>query len=88
MARVVWNNSMDGPPVVDNARSVPKRPVIWWGEIWLLMPDGVRDTRQWRAKRPMLKEQAQDVLRAMLADLIAENGNNAAIDSGFMMMSR
>lgn len=88
MSRITWCNSVGGAPVVDNRRSVPKKPVIWWGEVWLVMPDGSKDTRAWRANQPLSKVQAQSVLHAMLDDLIAENGNDAAIDSGFRMECR
>lgn len=75
-------------PVVDNARSVPRKPVIWHGEIWLTMPGGVNHVRAWRANKPMTKAQAQTTLHQLLADLIDENGNDAAVDSGFWMKSR
>jgi len=79
---------MSGPPAIDNARSVPKKPVIWHGEIWLKLPDGSKDIRLWRSKQPMTRAQAQQTLYLLLDDLIAENGSNVAVDSGFMMMSR
>lgn len=88
LSRITWCNSVGGLPQVDNARSVPKRPVVWWGDVWLAMPDGTKDTRAWRAKQPITRGQAQEVLRAMLDDLIAENGNDTAIDSGFRMECR
>lgn len=88
MTRVVWSNKVGGLPQVDNARSVPKRPVVWWGQVWLLMPEGVRHIRNWRASQPITRQQGQDVLRAMLEDLIEECGNDAAVDSGFMMACR
>lgn len=88
MSLIQWHNSMDGPPVVDNARSVPKRPVIWFGEVWLLMPDGAKHSRGWRSHNKITRQQAQDVMRAMLDDLIAECGKDAAVDSGFRMECR
>lgn len=91
MSLVTWRNSFKGPPVVDGARSVPKKPVVWHGEIWLLIPGtpkNAKHVRAWRATRPITKEHAQEVLAILLAELIAEHGNDAAIDSGFWMMSR
>ncbi|MNR36851.1 hypothetical protein D3C85_1548250 [compost metagenome] len=90
MSLVQWRNSMNGPPVVFGARNVPKKPVIWYGEIWLILPGTppIKDTRQWRSKNPITRQDAQAVLAAMLDDLVAEHGNDAAIDSGFWMRSR
>lgn len=88
MVSVTWSNSVGGHPQVSSARSVPKRPVIWHGTIWLKMPDGTVDRRTWRAQQKVTRQQAQDILRQMLEDLIAENGENAAIDAGFRMECR
>ena len=88
MSRITWCNSVGGMPQVDNARSVPKKPVVWWDEVWLVMPDGTKDTRSWRANHKITRGQAQEVLRAMLNDLIAANGNDSAIDSGYRMECR
>lgn len=87
MSHVFWRNSM-AVPVVENARSVPKKPVIWFGEIWLILPDGEKDTRAWRANKPMTRQQAQTVLAQLLDQLIGEHGIDAAVDSGFFMRSR
>jgi hypothetical protein len=88
MSLVQWHNSMDGPPVVDNARSVPKRAVIWFGEIWLTLPTGEKDTRAWRANKPITRQQAQTVMAQLLASLVGEHGKDAAVDAGFWMRSR
>lgn len=88
MVSVVWSNRVGGLPQVNSARSVPKRPVIWFGEVWLLMPNGLRDMRRWRSKQKVARQQAQDILRQMLDDLIAEHGQDAAIDAGFRMECR
>lgn len=87
LSRVHWRNGMR-VPVVDNARSVPRKPVIWHGEIWLVLPGGVKDTRIWRANNKMTRQQAQTVLHQLLAELIDEHGENTAVDSGFWMQSR
>lgn len=90
MSLVQWRNSMNGPPVVNGSRSVPKKPVIWHGEIWLVMPGNppVKHSLPWRSRQPITRKEAQEVLAILLAELIAEHGNNAAIDSGFWMRSR
>lgn len=88
MSRVTWSNRVGGLPQVDNARSVPKRPVTWFGEVWLLMPNGAKHSRGWRSHNKITRQQAQDVMRAMLEDLIDECGKDAAIDSGFRMETR
>ena len=88
MTRVVWSNQVGGLPRVDNARSVPKRPVIWRGEVWLRMPNGERHARGWRSHNKITRAQAQDVMRAMLDNLIEECGRDAATDSGFRLECR
>lgn len=90
MSLVQWRNSMNGPPVVDGARSVPKKPVIWHGEIWLVLPGNPpeKHSRPWRSRQPITRQEAQQVLALLLAELIAEHGENSAIDSGFWMRSR
>ena len=88
MSRIVWSNQVGGLPVVDNARSVPSRPVIWWGLVWLLLPSGERNTRKWRTKTPVTRQQAQEVLSIMLADLVEECGADSAVDSGFRLECR
>ena len=88
MSRIVWSNRVGGLPVVDNARSVPKKPVIWWGLIWLLLPGGERSQRNWRSQTPITRAQAQAVLAAMLDDLLDECGRDTAIDAGFRLECR
>lgn len=87
MSHIFWRNSM-AVPVIDNARSVSKKPLIWFGEIWLILPDGEKDTRAWRSNKPMTRQQAQTVLAQLLDQLIGEHGSDAAVDSGFFMRSR
>lgn len=88
MSRIVWSNKVGGLPIVDNARSVPKKPVIWWGTVWLRLPNGQKAEAGWRAKHPITRQQAQQVMAAMLADLIADEGEDTAIDSGFTLECR
>jgi hypothetical protein len=88
MPRIVWTNSIGGLPQCNNARSVPKKPVIWHGEVWLRMPDGSRSARSWRASQKITRQDAQQVMAVMLDDLIEECGRDAAVDSGFILESR
>lgn len=67
---------------------LPKKPVSWIGEIWLLMPDGERDIRAWRSNQPITTNQAQTVLGQLLDQLIGEHGKDTAVDSGFWCKSR
>lgn len=85
---VRWCNRMDGPPIVDGKRSVPKKPVIWIGSIWLVLPDGEKVERSWRSNQPITDKQAQAVLGQLLAQMVAEVGSDAAVDAGFWMKSR
>lgn len=88
MARITWCNSVGGLPQCNNARSVPSKPSIWFGEIWLKMPDGTRSARSWRAKQKILRHDAQEILAIMLDELIEECGRDSAIDSGFRLECR
>lgn len=88
MSLVQWHNRMSGPPVVDNARSVPKKPVIWRGEIWLILATGEKDSRAWRSNTPITRQQAQTVMAQLLASLVGEHGRDAAVDAGFWLRSR
>lgn len=88
MTRVVWTNSVGGLPRCNNVRSVPKKPVIWRGSVWLLLPSGERDTRNWKSHNKITREDAQKVLGAVLDSLIAEHGNDTAVDSGYTLECR
>lgn len=87
MCRVFWNNRMTHP-VCDSVRSVPRKPVVWHGSIWLTLPSGECDTRTWRSNGRITRQDAQAVLQALLASLIGEHGNHTAVDSGFTLKSR
>ena len=86
-ARVEWNNSM---PTVYPATSgrLPKKPVVWIGEIWLLLPGGEKDIRSWRSNQPISTAQARTVLGQLLDRLIGEHGKDTALSSGFWCKSR
>ena len=88
MARITWSSSIGGLPQCDNARSMPRKPAIWFGEVWLKMPDKTRSARSWRAQHAITRAEAQDVMAIMLNELIEECGRDAAVDSGFMLQCR
>jgi len=71
---------------------VPRKPVIWFGEIWVAVPaEGGKteyDTRSWRANKPITRQQAQSVLHQLREQLIGEHGSELPFDSGFWMQSR
>lgn len=86
-AQIQWRNSMqDRAPTITGR--LPKKPVIWFGEIYLTMPDGEKDIRAWRSKQPMTCAQARTVLGQLLMMLIDEHGKDSAVDSGFWCRSR
>jgi hypothetical protein len=88
MARVIWTDSVGGLPRCDNTRSVPRKPVLWFGEVWLKMPDKTRSARSWRAQHPITRAEAQEVMAIMLDELIEECGRDAAVESGFRLECR
>lgn len=86
-ARVEWNNEMAGITPRTIGR-LPKRPVIWIGEIWLTLPSGEKDIRAWRSNQPITTAQARTVLGQLLDSLIGEHGKHTATSSGFWCKSR
>lgn len=86
MSLVSWRNGQDAPQV-NGWRNVPRKPVIWHGELWLKLPDGTKVSQTWRARQKIRGSEAIDVVRALLNELVAENGTEA-IDSGFWIQSR
>lgn len=88
MSRITWSNKVGGLPICDNARSVPRKPVVWWGTVWLRLPNGQKAEIGWRSKGPITRSQAQEVMAAMLDDLIKDEGEDAAVDSGFTLECR
>lgn len=87
MSRITWCNSVGGLPVVDNARCVPRKPVVWWGEVWLRLPTGQKASIGWRAQQKITRQQAQEAMAILLDQLVADEGNDA-IDSGFTLECR
>jgi len=86
-ASILWHNCM--PTVYPRVTgALPKKPVMWSGEVFLQMPDGERDTRQWRSNHPITCDQARSVLVRLLEMLIGEHGKDAAVHSGLSCKSR
>lgn len=86
MSKITWVNGQAAPQV-DGWANVPKKPVIWWGEVWLKLPNGDKVAQAWRSRQKIRGSDAMDVIRALLNELVEENGVDA-IDSGFWIQSR
>ena len=86
-ARIDWNNAMPTPTPKTTGR-LPRKPVVWIGEIGLQLPSGEKDIRAWRSNQPISTAQAQTVLGQLLTSLINEHGKNAAVHSWFWCKSR
>lgn len=86
-ARVEWNNSMATTHPATIGR-LPKKPVVWIGEVWMVFPSGEKDIRAWRSIQPITTAQARTVLGQLLDRLIGEHGRDTAVDSGFWCKSR
>lgn len=86
MVRIEWRLHFRSPRT-HGKRFMPKRPVNWKGEMWMKYRDGdqvVTDSREWRTQSPILKDDAVDILRLQLADIVAESGDDA-FDAGFWL---
>lgn len=86
-ARIEWNNEMPTVHPMTRGR-LPKKPVVWIGEIWLTLPSGEKDIRAWRSNQPITTAQARTVLGQLLDSLIGEHGKDSARSSGFWCKSR
>lgn len=86
-ARIEWNNEMPTVHPMTRGR-LPKKPVVWIGEIWLTPPSGEKDIRAWRSNQPITTAQARTVLGQLLDSLIGEHGKDLACSSGFCIRSR
>jgi hypothetical protein len=86
-AKIVWSNDMATLQPQTIGR-LPKKPVIWIGEIWFQVQGGERDIRSWRSNNPITKDQARTVLCQLLDSLIGEHGKDSAVSSGFWCKSR
>lgn len=86
MVRIEWRLHFRSPRT-HGKRFMPKRPVNWKGEMWMKYRDGdqvVTNSREWRSHSPILKDDAVDILRLQLADIVAESGDDA-FDAGFWL---
>lgn len=86
-ARIEWSNEMQTTRPRTIGR-LPRKAVVWIGEIWLLLPSGEKDIRAWRSNQPITTNQAQTVLGQLLDSLIGEHGRDNAKSSGFWLRSR
>lgn len=86
-AFIEWNNNMPTTQPRTVGR-LPKKPVVFIGEIWLTLPSGEKDIRAWRSNQPITTDQARTVLGQLLTSLINEHGKDSAVSSGFWTKSR
>jgi len=66
-ARIEWNNAMPSAQPKTIGR-LPRKPVVWIGEIGLKLPDGELDIRSWRSNQAISTEQAKTVSGASLVN--------------------
>lgn len=84
--RVDWKLHFQKPRI-HGKRFEPKRPVNWRGSVSMTYIDGdqrMTDAREWASPFPLTKDQALDVMRGLLADIIDESGQGA-VDAAFWM---
>lgn len=84
--RVDWKLHYQSPRI-RGKRFAPKRPVNWRGSVsmtYVEKDQRVTDAREWVSPFPLTKDQALDVMRAMLMDILAESGQGA-VDAAFWM---
>lgn len=86
-ARIEWSNDMPTTQPKTIGR-LPRKAVVWIGEIWLTLPGGEKDIRAWRSNQPITTAQARTVLGQLLSGLIGEHGKDSAVSSGFWCKSR
>lgn len=86
-ARVEWNNAMPGTQPRTIGR-LPRKPVVWIGEIGLKLPGGELDIRSWRSNQAISTDQAKTVMGQLLTSLINEHGKDSAVHSWFWCKSR
>jgi hypothetical protein len=90
MTRIYWKSTWANARVrVEGINYLPKRPVVWRGNVWMdFVRGGVieRDAREWKAGSPITQKEGQAILKMMLSDLLEENGNDA-VAAGFEMRS-
>lgn len=86
-ARIEWSSEMHNTLPRTIGR-LPRKAVVWIGEIWLTLPSGEKDIRSWRSNQPITTDQARTVLGQLLTSLINEHGKDSAVSSGFFCKSR
>jgi len=86
-AKIEWNNSMPGTQPRTTGK-LPKKPVVWIGEIGLQLQSGEKDIRSWRSNQAMSCDQARTVLGQLHTSLVNEHGKDSAVHSWFWCKSR
>jgi len=86
MVRIEWKNSFSKVRI-HGKRFMPKRPVNWRGQVWLTYPGATQHERivvDWNTSAPIIRKDAQHILKAMLAEIVEQHGDDA-IDAGFWL---
>ena len=84
--RVDWKLHYQSPRI-RGKRFAPKRPVNWKGGVSMMYRQGeqdVTDSREWVSPFPLKRNEALDVMRALLQDIIEESGQGA-VNASFWM---
>lgn len=87
--RVDWKLNYQSPRI-RGKRFAPKRPVNWKGGVSMGYIEGdqrVTDAREWVSPFPLTRDQALDIMKAMLQDIIDESGQGA-VDAAFWMEAK
>lgn len=91
--KIEWNNGMSSqqPRIVTvqgRHVGIPKKPVVWIGELWFQVAHGERDIRAFRSNGPITQSQVKEVLAMLHARLVGEHGTDGVVNSGFWVQSR
>jgi hypothetical protein len=84
--RVDWKLHYQSPRI-RGKRFAPKRPVNWKGGVTMTYKnekETMTDSREWVSPYPLTRDQALDVMKAMLQDIIDDSGQGA-IGAAFWM---
>ncbi len=78
MARIYWKSTWSRDTArIEGMKTMPKKPVIWSGVFGVRFTQGeqiITDERSWRAPYPIRRKDAQAILCALLAEIVAEHG--------------
>lgn len=67
--------------------TVPKKPVPWWGKLWIVTPAGERHEQSWKSQQPITIQDTIAIMHQMVDDAIIDTGKQA-IKAGWEVMSR